>query len=136
MTRVFATELAAMIATGVIAILIASFFMWLGAKIAGVRDSRFGRAVVAAVASGFITWVIYYIFWQIPGSNTIVGFIIGLVLTIIVIKAAFSTSFGKALLVWIFQIYPRRSPFSLVLYYFPFPSSAEKCKTAQIVVKL
>ena len=104
MTRVFATELAAMIATGVIAILIASFFMWLGAKIAGVRDSRFGRAVVAAVASGFITWVIYYIFWQIPGSNTIVGFIIGLVLTIIVIKAAFSTSFGKALLVWIFQI--------------------------------
>ena len=104
MMTLFATDLAAMVATGIIAILIASFFMWLGAKIAGVHYSRFGRAVVAAVASGFITWLVYYIFWQIPGKNTIIGFIIGLILTIIVIKAAFSTSFGKALLVWIFQI--------------------------------
>jgi len=104
MTTFFATELAAMVATGIIAILISSFFMWLGAKIAGVRYSKFGRAVVAAVASGFITWLVYYIFWQIPGTNTILGLIIGLILTIIVIKAAFSTSFGKALLVWIFQV--------------------------------
>ena len=104
MIGIFASDLAAMIATGIIAILIASFFMWLGSKIAGVRNSRFGRAVVAAIASGFITWLVFYIFWQIPGRNTIVGFIIGLFLTIIVIKAAFSTSFGKALLVWIFQI--------------------------------
>jgi hypothetical protein len=77
--------------------------LWLGAKIAGARYSKFGRAVVAAVASGFITWLVYYIFWQIPGTNTILGLIIGLILTIIVIKAALSTSFGKALLVWIFQ---------------------------------
>jgi hypothetical protein len=88
----------------IIAIFIASFFMWLGAKIARVENSTFGRSIVAAVASGFITWLLSIIFIQIPSMSNITGFIIGLILTIIVIKAAYGTSFGKALLVWIFQI--------------------------------
>jgi len=88
----------------IIAIFIASFFMWLGAKIARVENSTYRRSLVAAVASGFITWLLSIIFIQIPSMSNITGFIIGLILTIIVIKAAYGTSFGKALLVWIFQI--------------------------------
>jgi hypothetical protein len=78
--------------------------MWIGAKIACVGNATFGRSIVAAVGSGFITWLGSIVFEQIPGTTYIIGFFIGLFFTILVIKATYSTSFGKALLVWIFQI--------------------------------
>jgi hypothetical protein len=87
-----------------IAIFLASFFMWIGAKIARVGNATFGRSIVAAVGSGFITWLVSIVFDYIPETPFIIGFIVGLFLTIIIIKAAYSTSFGKALLVWIFGV--------------------------------
>lgn len=92
------------VVVGLIAIFFATFFLWIGAKIAGVKKSNFGRSFVAAIGSGFITWLFSLIFTQIEGVVTIIGFIIGLLLTIFVIKAAYGTSFGRALLVWIFHI--------------------------------
>jgi hypothetical protein len=90
--------------TVVIAVVIAGFFMWLGAKVAGVRNATFGRAVMAAIGASFIMWIVWVIFSLIPVIGPIVGFFLGLLFAILVIQAAFQTSFGKAILVWIFNI--------------------------------
>jgi hypothetical protein len=98
------STLLTLVITAVIAVLVASFFMWLGAKIAGVERSTYGRSMVAAIAAAFVTWLVSYVGTQIPSMPRVAGFIVGLVLTIVVIQAAYSTRFGKALLVWIFNI--------------------------------
>ena len=90
--------------TALIAVLVASFFMWLGAKIAGVERSTYGRSMVAAIAAAFVTWLVSWVGTQIPSMPRVIGFVVGLVLTLIVIQAAYSTRFGKALLVWIFNV--------------------------------
>ncbi len=88
----------------IIATIIAAFFMWVGAKMAGVRNATFFKSIVAALGSAFITWFISLVFSVVPVFGTVLGFIIGLFFAILVIKASYSTSFGKALLVWIFHI--------------------------------
>ena len=98
------STLLTLVVTAIIAVLVASFFMWIGAKIAGVERSGYGRAMVASIAAAFVTWLVSYVGTQIPAMPRVVGFIVGLILTIIVIQAAFSTRFGKALLVWIFNV--------------------------------
>ena len=47
---------------------------------------------------------VWLVFSVVPVFGTILGFIIGLFFAILVIKASYSTSFGKALLVWVFHI--------------------------------
>ena len=88
----------------IIATIIAAFFMWVGAKIAGVRNATFFKSIIAALGSAFITWFVSFIFSVVPVFGTILGFMIGLFFAILVIKASYSTSFGKALLVWIFHV--------------------------------
>jgi hypothetical protein len=59
---------------------------------------------VAAIASSFVEVLIAFVFNAVPVLGNLIGFIIGLIVAILVIKAVFHTSFGKALLVWIFNI--------------------------------
>ncbi len=93
-----------MIVLFVLMVLIGGFFMWIAAKIARVEKSSFGRAIMAALASSFVSIVAAIIFNLLPVIGNLFGFLIGIVLSILVIKAIFSTSIGKALLVWIFDI--------------------------------
>ena len=88
----------------IIATIIAAFFMWVGAKVAGVRNATFFKSIIAALGSAFITWFVSFVFSVVPVFGTILGFMIGLFFAILVIKASYSTSFGKALLVWIFHV--------------------------------
>ncbi len=88
----------------ILMVIIGGFFMWIAAKIAHVEKSTFGRAIVAAIGSSAVTLVISFIFDFFPIIGNLFGFIIGLFLSLFVIKGAFDTSFGKAVLVWIFDI--------------------------------
>ncbi|UCF06478.1 MAG: hypothetical protein JSV33_05475 [bacterium] len=88
----------------IFAVVIGAFFMWIAAKIARVERSSFGRAIVAAIGSSFVSLLVAFLFHWIPLLGNLIGFIVGLFLSILVIKAAFDTSFGKALLVWTFDI--------------------------------
>ncbi len=88
----------------ILAVLLGGLFMWLAAKIVRVENSSFGRAMVAAIGSSFISVLISFLFNMLPVFGNLFGFIIGLILSIVVIKAAFGTTFGKALLVWIFNL--------------------------------
>lgn len=86
------------------AIFLATFFMWLGAKIAGVKNVSFGKSFLAAVGTTFVTWLISLLSSAVPSLGGIIGFSVGLLFSIFVIKGIYDTSFGRALLVWIFQI--------------------------------
>lgn len=86
------------------AVILGGFFMWIAAKISGVRRATFGRAMLAAVGTAFVAFACSFVFHFVPVLGDLGGLVIGLLLTIFVIKGAFDTSFGKAVLVWIFDI--------------------------------
>jgi hypothetical protein len=86
------------------AVILGGFFMWIAAKISGVRRATFGRAMLAAVGTSLVSFFFTFVFHFVPIFGNMIGFVIGLLLTIFVIKGAFDTSFGKAVLVWIFNI--------------------------------
>jgi hypothetical protein len=88
----------------VFAVILGGFFMWIAAKISGVRHATFGRAMLAAVGTSLVSFFFTFVFHFVPVLGNLIGFIIGLVLTILVIKGAFDTTTGKAVLVWIFNI--------------------------------
>jgi len=88
----------------VIAVILNSFFLHVGAKMAGVRRATFGRAVKASIACALSTLLLAMIFSWVPVGGTAVGFLIGLGLTILVLQASYSTSFGKAFLLWLFNV--------------------------------
>lgn len=86
------------------AIILGGLFMWIAAKISGVRRATFGRAILAAIGTSFVSFFFSFVGHFVPFLGNLIGFIIGLVLTILVIKGAFDTTTGKAVLVWIFNI--------------------------------
>ncbi len=90
----------------VIAVLVGTFFMWIGAKIAGVASSKanFGNSLLAAIGAAVVTWIISALFAGIVGIGAIIGFVIGVILSILVIKSVFKIDWGKAFLVWLFHL--------------------------------
>lgn len=87
----------------IISLPFASLLIWIGIKIAGIKNSTFGKVVSSAVAASAITHIVTLIFYAFPHSSTIIGFFIGLFLPLFLIKRVFHSSLGKAFLVWIFN---------------------------------
>ncbi len=85
-------------------ILLGGFFMWIAAKIARVKKSSFGRAILAAIASSVVAVIVSFIFGILPVIGNGMGYLAGLLFSILIIMWAFDTSFIKALLVWVFNI--------------------------------
>ena len=102
--KYLALSLAGLWLIAVIAIIVDSVFLHVGAKIAGIRRATFGRAVKASIACSLSTLLLALIFSWVPVGGTAVGFLIGLGLTIVVLQASYSTGFGKAFLLWIFNV--------------------------------
>ena len=94
----------AIIGVALLAMLIATFFMWIGAKIAGVKNATFGKSFIAAIGSAFLTWVLSLALSFFPPVGPPIGFLIGLILVVFIIKGAYDTTFGKALLVSAFHL--------------------------------
>lgn len=78
--------------------------MWIGAKLAGIPHATLGKALAATIASMLVTWLVTGVGSIVPVAGTLAGFIIGLLLTLMVIAAVFETTYGKALLAWLFQM--------------------------------
>jgi len=71
---------------------------------AGVKKATFGRSFVAALGSAFVTWVLSLSLSFFPPFGPPIGFFIGLILVLFIIMGAYDTTFGKALLVWLFHL--------------------------------
>ncbi len=99
-----ALSLGGLLTVAVMVVILDSFFLHIGAKLAGVRRATFGKAVKASIACALATLLLAVVFSFIPVAGTAVGFLIGLSLTILVLQASYSTSLGKAFLLWIFNV--------------------------------
>lgn len=94
----------AVIGLFVIALVLSGLFMWIGAKLARIGDATFRKAILVALCTSVAAGAIVAIFSFIPMAGIILGFIFGLIAALFVIKAIFATSFGKAFLVWVFNV--------------------------------
>jgi len=80
----------------VVATMVSALFIWLGAKIAGVQNATFMKSFWIALVSSILIWVLAAVI-HAP------GWIIGLLVSLVVIKAMFDTTWMKAFLTWIFH---------------------------------
>ncbi len=92
------------LALALLASLIGALFMWVGAKLAGVRNSSFGRSISAASGASFATWSIALLASVVSGFGTAAGLLLGIFVSVLVIRSAYDTSLGKAFLVWLFDL--------------------------------
>jgi hypothetical protein len=88
----------------VVTVLVASFFMWIGAKVARIEKATFDRAILASIGSTVIGVVMAVTGSVIPVAGNAIGFVLGLICSVFVIQGVFGTSFGKALLIWVFNL--------------------------------
>jgi len=99
-----ALGLLGMVITAILVVILDSLFLHIGAKMAGVRRATFGTAVKASIACALSTLLLTLIFSWVPVAGTGIGFLAGLLLTILVLQASYSTSFPKAFLLWLFNV--------------------------------
>ncbi|WP_048149961.1 hypothetical protein [Palaeococcus ferrophilus] len=86
-----------------VALVIAGFFLYIGAKWAGIENATLGKAMIAVLGGGILSAIITGIFAFIPVLR-LIGWIVGIVVYIWVIKAVFNTDWGKAAIAWLLTI--------------------------------
>ncbi len=98
--------LAMIILAVVIGAVVGGIFIFIGVKLAKVEKGTFGKSVGAAILIAIINGACGYIIAIASGGQVspLIGFLIGLIIALFVIKGIFKTSFGRAFLVWIFVI--------------------------------
>jgi len=81
---------------------IPAFFLMIGSVIANIEKTTYMTAILATIASVFIFYFVALL--AIPNFNVSmsIGLMVGFILSIISIQAIYETTFGKALVAWIF----------------------------------
>ncbi len=87
----------------VVMTLVSALFIWIGAKFAGIKGVTLWRSFLVALISSFLVWVATGLGAALFGFGAFLGWIIGALITLWIIKSFFKTTWGKALLAWIFQ---------------------------------
>ncbi len=77
----------------VVMLLVAAFFLWVGAKVAGIKGASFLKAILAA----FLGMIAGIILNYVPG----IGWLLGIIAYIVIIKYVFNTDWGKAVIAWL-----------------------------------
>ena len=75
---------------------VGAFFLWLGAKIAGIKPASFVKALIATLF-GFVAGIVL-------GLIPVLGWLLGIIAYIIIIKYVFATDRGKAIIAWLVSI--------------------------------
>jgi hypothetical protein len=96
---ILVTFLGTLVGVAVLAAFIAGFFIWVGAKLAGINNTTIGKSILAAIACSLSLWFLTGVFFFFP----VIGFFIGQFICLWIIKNIFDTTFGKAFLAWIFH---------------------------------
>jgi hypothetical protein len=86
----------------VVATVVSAFFIWIGAKVAGVAKATFGKAVWAALLTSFFVWALTGAASVLFGVGSVGGWILGVIITLFLLKWIYKTTWGKALLTWLF----------------------------------
>lgn len=87
----------------VIATVVSAIFIWFGAKVSGISGATFIKSFWAALVSSLLVWLLTALASALFGFGSIAGWILGLFITLVVLKMIFDTTWGKAFLTWLFQ---------------------------------
>jgi len=87
----------------VAATIISAFFIWIGTKVAGVPGATFGKAIWAAIVTSFVVWALTGIGTGLFGLGTVAGWILGVIITLLLLKWIYKTTWGKSFLTWLFS---------------------------------
>ena len=74
----------------------AAFLLW-GARLAGVQQRSFGRAMATILLGGFATLIVEALLNTAPVLGTGLGLLLGFVVSAVVMMGIFKTTFGQAL---------------------------------------
>ena len=102
------TEAAGMMAGGIIRfiafevllLLVSAFFIWIGARVAEVKEGSLGRSFVVAVILAIIVPLLVMPFAGLAAFTMVLS----VILTLAIIKLVFGTGWKKSLITWVFSI--------------------------------
>lgn len=86
----------------VVATALSALFIWIGSKFTGVADATFGKAFYAALLSSIAVWALAGFAAVLFGAGSIAGWVLGIIVTLGILKSIYNTDWGSALLIWIF----------------------------------
>lgn len=86
----------------VAATVISAFFIWIGTKIAGVSGATFGKALWAAIVTSFVVWALTGVGSGLFGLGSVAGWLLGVLITLVILKWIYKTTWGKSFLTWLF----------------------------------
>jgi hypothetical protein len=102
MQLIGATLLMVIICCIIAATALAAFFIWIGSKFAGIPNATFGKAFLSALLSSIAVWVLTGSATLYFGYESFTMWLLGLAITLGILKTVYSTGWGKAFLIWIF----------------------------------
>ena len=85
-----------------VATALSALFIWMGSKFAGVPGATFGKAFYAAFLSSVAVWALTGLGAPFFGIGSVAGWVLGIVLTLGILKSIYSTGWSSAMLIWIF----------------------------------
>jgi hypothetical protein len=85
-----------------IATALSALFIWIGSKFAGVPDAGFGKAFYAALLSSIAVWALTALATAFFGIGSVAGWLLGIAITLAILKSVYATTWATAFLVWIF----------------------------------
>ena len=83
--------------------LVSALFIWIGAKLSGIKGATPWRSFLAALISSFPIWAATGLGILLKGFAPFWGWIIGTLIALCIIRNFFKTTWRKALLPWILQ---------------------------------
>lgn len=86
-----------------ISIFLVSIFIWIGAKVAGIKNSGFRKAIVAAIFSSLVIYLFTIICSIFPYIGAILGFFVGLLLVPLIMRRILNSTLRQTFVVWIFN---------------------------------
>ena len=101
-----------------ISFIFATFFFWIGINISGIRNIKFRKTLLASAAVSFIIYIMGLIFYILPILNTLLGFFVGLVLSLFLFKSLFRLTYREISVVWMFNAIAQISAVIIGAYLF------------------
>ena len=77
-------------------------FIWIGSKLAGIQTATFGKAFISALLSSVAVWSLTGYSAVYVGMESISVWLLGLAITVGILKFVYTISWGKAFILWIF----------------------------------
>jgi hypothetical protein len=91
---IFGVTLIGVVIGIIISLLVGALVVHFAAKLSGVKGATFGKAITICLASIVIEILIAFVFSVLPVLGTIAGFLVGLFLTLLIIKSVYNTGCG------------------------------------------